>query len=133
MPSGDPFSDGQLAEISRVLSAASRDTGLDFSVYVGASDGDPRRYAERLHAALGERARNAVLLYVGPGERVLEIVTGADSHRRLSDRTCALATLTITSAFAGGDLVGGVLTGVRMLAEGAGRARSHAGDQEERV
>ena len=54
-------------------------------------------------------------------DRQLEIVTGKESSRRLSDRSCALAALSMTTSFAGGDLVGGIVTGVRMLAESAGR------------
>ena len=58
---------------------------------------------------------------VSPGDGLLEIVTGAESARRLSDRACALAALSMTTSFAGGDLVGGIVTGVRMLAEAAGQ------------
>jgi hypothetical protein len=59
---------------------------------------------------------------VSPGDRLLEIVTGKESARRLSDRACALAALSMTTSFAGGDLTGGVVTGLRMLSESAGRA-----------
>ena len=62
-----------------------------------------------------------MLLLVAPGDRQLEIVTGKESSRRLSDRSCALAALSMTTAFSGGDLVGGIVTGVRMLSESAGR------------
>src|SRR5512143_1706348 len=99
----------------------SSESGLHFSVYVGAVEGNPRDYAERLHAALGSHAANGVLVLVAPQERQLEIITGKQSSRRLSDRACALAALSMTSSFSGGDLVGGIITGVRMLAETAGR------------
>ena len=121
MPSGDPFSDAQIRDVSRACSTASQETGLHYSVYVGAVEGDIRDHAERLHAALGARANTGVLLLVAPGDRQLEIVTGKESTRRLSDRSCALAALSMTTAFSGGDLVGGIVTGVRMLAESAGR------------
>jgi len=121
VPSGDPFSDAQIREVSRACSTASQETGLHYSVYVGAVEGDIRDHAERLHAALGVRATNGVLVLVAPGDRQLEIVTGKESTRRLSDRSCALAALSMTTAFSGGDLVGGIVTGVRMLAESAGR------------
>ena len=124
MPSGNrsaPFTDGQEREISRACSTASAETGLHYSVYVGPVDGDIRDHAERLHAALGPLAPRAVLVCVAPGDRQLEIVTGKESSRRLSDRACALAALSMTTAFAGGDLPGGIVTGVRMLSEAAGR------------
>lgn len=121
MPSGEPFTDGQVREISRACSTASTESGLYYSVYVGPVEGEVRDHAERLHAALGDRAANGVLILVAPGDRQLEIVTGKQSSRRLSDRSCALAALSMTTAFSGGDLVGGIVTGVRMLSESAGR------------
>jgi uncharacterized membrane protein YgcG len=116
-----PFTDGQVREISRACSTASAESGLHFSVYVGAVEGDIREHAERLHAALGPQATSGALVLVAPGDRQLEIVTGKQSARRLSDRACALAALSMTTAFAGGDLVGGIVTGLRMLSEAAGR------------
>jgi uncharacterized membrane protein YgcG len=121
VPSGEPFTDGQVREISRACSTASAETGLHYSVYVGSAEGDIRDHAERLHAALGPLASHGVLILVAPGDRQLEIVTGKESSRRLSDRSCALAALSMTTSFSGGDLVGGIVTGVRMLAESAGR------------
>jgi uncharacterized membrane protein YgcG len=124
VPSGEgnqPFGDAQIREISRACGAASAETGLHYSVYVGPVEGDIRDHAERLHAALGPDAGRGVLLLVAPQDRQLEIVTGRESSRRLSDRACALAALSMTTAFAGGDLVGGIVTGLRMLSEASGR------------
>jgi len=121
VPSGEPFTDTQVREISRACSTASEECGLHYSVYVGPVEGDVRDHAERLHAALGARASSGVLVLVAPGDRQLEIVTGKESARRLSDRSCALAALSMTTAFSGGDLVGGIVTGLRMMAESAGR------------
>jgi uncharacterized membrane protein YgcG len=120
MPDTGPFTDGQIRDISRACSKATAETGLHYSVYVGSVEGDIREHAERLHAALGPLASRGVLILVAPGDRQLEIVTGKDSARRLSDRACALSALSMTTSFAGGDLVGGITTGVRMLGEAAG-------------
>src|SRR5205823_6079156 len=95
VPSGEPFTDGQVREISRACATAGAESGLHFSVYAGSVDGDVRDQAERLHAALGALAPRAVLVLVSPGDRQLEIVTGRDSSRRLSDRACALAALSM--------------------------------------
>jgi uncharacterized membrane protein YgcG len=118
---GEPFTDGQVREISRACSQASAESGLRYSVFVGPVEGEIRDHAERLHAALGPQASRSVLVLVAPGDRQLEIVTGKESSRRLSDRACALAALSMTTAFSGGDLVGGIVTGLRMLSEAAGR------------
>jgi uncharacterized membrane protein YgcG len=121
VPSGDAFTNDQIRDIERVVETARHETGLAFSVYVGGADGDIRDAAEKLHAAATPDPSQAVLVLVSPGDRLLEIVTGENSARRLSDRACALAALSMTTSFAGGDLVGGILTGVRMLAEAAGK------------
>lgn len=121
MPSGDAFTNDQIRDIERVVEMASGETGLTFSVYVGGAEGDIRDAAEALHAQFGVASTSTVLIVVSPGDRLLEIVTGEASARRLSDRACALAALSMTTSFAGGDLVGGILTGIRMLAEAAGK------------
>ena len=86
----------------------------------GGGDG-LRGTAERLHAALGDRSEDGVLLLVAPGQRRLEIVTGPEARRRVPDRAASLAALSMTTSFSGGDLVGGIVTGLRMLADAAGR------------
>lgn len=121
MPSGEAFTNEQQADIERVIELAEAETGLAFSVYIGNVEGDIRDAAEAKHAAFGARASGTVLILISPGDRLLEIVTGEAAARRLTDRACALAALSMTTSFAGGDLAGGIVTGIRMLAESAGR------------
>jgi uncharacterized membrane protein YgcG len=127
VPNGEAFTADQEREISKACATATSETGIHHSVYVGPAEGDVRDHAERLHAALGRRAANAVLIYVAPGERQLEIVTGKTCGRRVTDRACHLAALSMTTAFTGGNLVGGIVTAVRMLSESAGRQLAPAG------
>ncbi len=115
-----PFSLKQLERIDEALTMASRETGISFTVYVGRLSGDTRATAEALFPRLGAKAPNGVLLAVDPGQRVLEIVTGQVSVKRLPDRSCALAALSMTAAFGSGDLVGGIVNGLRMLSDQAG-------------
>jgi uncharacterized membrane protein YgcG len=122
-----PFTPRQLARLDEALTMSSRETGIDFSVYVGALDEPTREHAERLHTGLGEMAPNGVLLAVSPGQRVLHIVTGEHSSRRLPDRSCALAALSMEASFSGGDLVGGIVNGLRMLSDQVGHRASHRG------
>jgi hypothetical protein len=115
-----PFSPRQLARIDEAMTLSSRESGLTFSVYVGALDEPHRAAAESLFETLAERATDPVLVAVSPGQRVLHIVTGEQSAGRLPNRACALAALGMRAAFSGGDLVGGIVTGLRMLADSAG-------------
>ena len=86
-------------------------------------NGDVREYAQRLHASFGEQAETAVLTLVEPEQRRVEIVTGAVARRRLDDRAAGLVSLSMATSFAGGDLAGGVVNGVRMMAQSAARPR----------
>ena len=104
---------------------SSRETGLRFTLYVGELGTPTRARAEELHAHSGGATTEAVLIAVSPGQRVVEVVTGSAAARRLPDRACALAVLSMTTAFAGGDLVGGIVNGLRQLSDQAGRPPAH--------
>ncbi|MDX6285860.1 MAG: hypothetical protein QOG53_1345 [Frankiales bacterium] len=123
MPAGEAFTERQIADIARAAKAAVSQTGLNFSVFVGQSEGPPARYADRLLAALGNQATNSVLILVDPSARRVEVVTGRDAASRLDDRSCGLACLSMTSSFSGGDLTGGITTGLRMLGDSVVWAR----------
>ena len=115
-----PFTTRQLLRLDEALRVADKQTGLTFSVYVGELEEPVRQYAERLHKQLDGSDR-AVLLAVSPNQRLLEIVTGNEARKRISDRDAKLAALSMAASFAGGDLAGGVLSGLDQLATHAGR------------
>lgn len=117
-----PFNPVQLARLDEALTLSARSTGLGFSVYLGDLGEDTRDRAEELHAEFGDNAASAVLIAVSPGQRRVEIVTGAESTRRLPDRACNLAIMSMVASFKEGDLVGGLVSGLRMLSDQAGPA-----------
>ena len=115
-----PFTTRQLLRLDEALRVADQQTGLTFSVYIGDLEEPVRQSAETLHRQL-EGAASSVLVAVSPNQRVLEIVTGSEARKRVSDRDAKLAALSMAAAFAGGDLAGGVLAGLDQLASHAGR------------
>jgi uncharacterized membrane protein YgcG len=121
----DGLSVSQQERIEHSVSQCRSEHGLDVSVLVGDLDlpdlSGFRAGAERLHAALGDRARSAVLLVVAPGQRRVEIVTGPAARRRVPDRVAALAVLSMTTAFSGGDLAGGIIDALRQICQAAGK------------
>jgi uncharacterized membrane protein YgcG len=119
VPAGDAFSARQRDDIDRAIRLGEKQGQMRIAVYVGALEGESRDAARRLHAALGDEAAGAVLVAVDPAARAVEIVTGAELARRLHDRECSLAAMTMTSSFALGDLAGGIVDGIRALAEHA--------------
>jgi hypothetical protein len=115
-----PFTPRQLSRLDEALTLSSRETALSFSIYVGAFEEPTRAHAERLHAKL-PRPAEGVLIAVSPQQRVLHIVTGEQSTRRLPDRACSLAALSMRASLSVGDLVGALVNGLRMLSDQAGR------------
>jgi hypothetical protein len=115
-----PFKPSQLARVEEALTRASQETGLLFSVYVGGLGDDSRRVANAMFAKLAVRHPAPVLVAVSPGERKLEIVTGGESARRIPNRSAGLAALAMRASFSNGDLTGGLVSGLRQLADAAG-------------
>ena len=116
------FSAGERFEIDRAIRAAEEASRYEFSVFVGRSpvggEGDPREYAVGLHSALVAPS-HSVLVMVDPVARVIEVVTGSVVKRTLSDHEVQLAILEMQTAFAAGDIVGGLKRGIAMLAQHA--------------
>jgi len=125
---GDGLTPRQQERIEAVIEGARKENGLDISVLVGDLELDDlsqfRSACERLHAALGNRCRVAVLLVAAPGQRRVEVVTGPEVRRRVPDRVSALAVLSMTSSFRGGDLASGIVDAVRLIADAAGRGQA---------
>ena len=121
-----PFKQSQLTRIDEALTLASRETGLLFSVYVGPLGDEPRLAADRLFGKLAARHPAPVLIAVSPAERRMEIVTGGESARRIPNRVAGLAALAMRGSFSSGDLTGGIVTGLRQLADAAGSSGSVA-------
>jgi hypothetical protein len=115
-----PFTTRQLLRLDEALRVADSSTGLTFSIYVGDLDEPVRGHAEKLHSELVDPA-HSVLIAVSPNQRSLEIVTGSQARRRLPDRAAKLAALSMTASFGGGDLAGGLVSGLSQLADHAGK------------
>ena len=121
MAGGDGLNPEQRERIERSRRAAEQATGMHFWVRVGPFAGEPRLEAERLLTNLVESPHDAgVLILLGPGERRLEVMTTAAAKRRLPDATVGLAVLAMTSSFGVGDLVGGLVNGLRQMSDSAG-------------
>ena len=128
MPAGEAFSERQRDDLARAIRIAENDTGLSFSVYVGALGDDSRGRALDLHAELGDAA-SATLIAVDPGGRQLEIVTGHEAKRWLDDYACGLGAISMTTQFTAGDLAGGIINGLRTLAEHARHPKTLHNDE----
>jgi uncharacterized membrane protein YgcG len=114
----------QRDRVERARVQAEEQTGLRFSIYVAAVTGAITETARRLLASVEPDPASAVLVVVDPGARLLEIVTGSVAARHLADRDAALTAVSMTTSFANGDLVEGIVDGLRTLADHARSPRT---------
>lgn len=129
MPAGDPFTKSERFALDDAIRQAEQQSRVEFSVFVGNAEGDPRAFATSLHNSLVVPARS-ILIMVDPTRRILEIVTGGFVRRTLSDAEVDLAVLAMQSEFASGDLVSGLLRGIHLLADHARAPETlHAGPE----
>lgn len=120
MRAGDRLLPDDVKRIEWATRRAEENSGFSFTAYVAEPDltGTVPDRAHALHAGLLDRDR-AVLVYVDPQRRELQIVTGAETTRTLTDTECRLAAATMVSSFAAGDLAGGLVNGISQLGEAA--------------
>lgn len=123
MAAGEAFTSAQRLQIDRAIRDAEMVCRFEFSVFVGASEGEARAYAERLHAALVAPS-HSILILVDPVARAIEIVTGVEVRRRLDDNAVRLAVVEMQSQFAVDDLAGGIVRGIHTLASSARKPRT---------
>ena len=122
MAAGEAFTREQHERLERARRGAETETGIRFWLRVGELDTDPRLQAEHLLANLVQSPRDeAVLILVAPGARRVEIMSTHSARRRITDQAAGLVVLTMTSSFAVGDLIGGIVNAFRQLADAAGR------------
>jgi uncharacterized membrane protein YgcG len=112
------FSSAERYALDETIRKAEQQSRVEFSLFVGSAEGDPRTFATQLHNSLVAPARS-ILIMVDPDARALEIVTGGYVRRTLTDKEVELTALQMQTSFAEGDLVGGLKRGIAMLAEHA--------------
>ena len=115
---GEYLSDRERQQVDKAIRRAETACRYEFSVFVGAAEAESHPFASRLHASLTAPARS-ILIMVDPVARLLEIITGADVRRDISDAEVELVVLQMQTSFATGDLVDGLTRGITMLAEHA--------------
>jgi uncharacterized membrane protein YgcG len=112
------FSSAERYALDETIRKAEQQSRVEFSLFVGSAEGDPRAFATQLHNSLVAPARS-ILIMVDPDARALEIVTGGYVRRTLTDKEVELTALQMQTSFAEGDLVGGLKRGIEMLSEHA--------------
>jgi uncharacterized membrane protein YgcG len=112
------FNSAERFQLEDAIRTAEQVSRIEFSLFVGRAEGDPRAFATRLHNSLVAPSRS-ILIMLDPAARRLEIITGGEVRRTLSDQEVELAVAQMQTTFAEGDLVGGLKRGIQMLADHA--------------
>jgi len=115
---GDYLSNADRQAIDATIRKAEQLSRIEFTVFVGTAEGDPRSFATRLHNTLIASSRSCLIM-VDPSARAVEVVTGGHVRQRVSDEEVELAVAAMTTSFAAGDLIGGLRQGISMIAEHA--------------
>ncbi|HEY5335591.1 MAG TPA: DUF5130 family protein [Mycobacteriales bacterium] len=127
MAAGEAFSFLSQQRLDEAVAAFEQQTGLPASIYVGTTEGDVEEFADTSVGLIPEHAEGLVLVVVDPGRRQTVVRTVGPAVDRLSEGSCALAVLSMTTSFGVGDLVGGLVIGLRMLADATTEARTRHG------
>ncbi len=118
MAAGDLFSNADRLAIDSTIRKCEQQSRIEFSVFVGEADGDPRPFATQLHNTLVAPSRS-VLIMVDPLARVIEVVTGGYVRSKITDSEVELAIAAMQTSFAAGDIASGIRQGISMIAEHA--------------
>lgn len=123
MARGERLTTSERTGLEETIRRAEQESRVEFSVFIGTAEGAPHAFATQLHNSLVAPARSIVIM-VDPQSRVVEVVTGGWVRRTLRDQQSELAVAAMQSAFAAGDLAGGLRRGITMLAENARAPRT---------
>ena len=120
MAAGDALTEADRLALDKTIRLAEQTCRFEFSVFVGPVRG-------RRHPCLRDPAPQpprgarpaACWCCVDPRRRVIEVVTGGEVRRHLTDAEVELAVLEMASEFAAGNMLVGLQRGIAMLAEHA--------------
>ena len=116
--------------VADAVDRAERATGLQFCVYLGPSEEEPRALAERLFETASTAGHPAVLLLVSPVHRRVEILTADWAQERVPDAACEAAIEHMRPLLRSGKYDQALVEGIAHLATVAGEGEPEHPDDE---
>ncbi|MCW4353486.1 DUF5130 domain-containing protein [Hoyosella sp. YIM 151337] len=113
-----PFDKDDLIRLDDALTFGTRATGVKFTIYLGELGERSNDRAFELLDSLDDPDHTA-LIAVAPGERKIEIVSGAAVVGKVGDRVCQLGVTAALPAFREGKLIDGLVAAVKVMAAAA--------------
>ncbi len=112
-----PFPNIDLVVLDNALKYGSRAARSRFAVYIGDLGADTAATARELLARV-PTPDNAVLLAVSPDQKAIEVVYGSQVSGRGIEESAPLGVSAAAASFKEGNLIDGLISGVRVLAAG---------------
>ncbi len=112
-----PFPAIDLVTLDDALSRGTRASRARMAVYIGDLGADPAARAREILAHV-PTPNDAVLLAVSPDQHVIEVAYGAGVRGRGAESSAPLGVAAAASAFKEGNLIDGLVSGVRVLSAG---------------
>ena len=112
-----PFSIKDLVAVDDALKYGSRASKARFAIYLGDLGSDTAARAREILAKV-PTPDNAVLLAVSPDQGAIEVVYGSHVRGRGAESAAPKGVAAAASEFERGDLVGGLVSAVRVLSSG---------------
>ncbi|HME49393.1 DUF5130 domain-containing protein [Mycobacterium sp.] len=112
-----PFPIMDLVRLDDALAYGTRDSRARLAVYLGDLGADTAARAREI-LALVPTPNDAVLLAVSPDQHAIEVVYGAGVKGRGAESVAPLGVAAAASAFKEGNLMDGLISGVRVLGAG---------------
>ena len=112
-----PFPASDLVTLDDALTYGSRASKARMAVYIGDLGNDPASRAREILAQV-PTPNDAVLLAVSPNQQAIEVVYGAGVKGRGAESAAPLGVAAAASAFKEGNLMDGLISGVRVLSAG---------------
>jgi uncharacterized membrane protein len=114
------LSSKERSRVEAAVARAERATGLQFLTYLGPGGDDPAAAAHALLTQQGYASVPAVVVFVAPDNRSVQIVTSEGGRQRVSDEACARAVEVMVPLFKKGKWIDGIEQGIALIAAEAG-------------
>ncbi|BBX74364.1 DUF5130 domain-containing protein [Mycobacterium shinjukuense] len=112
-----PFPIKDLVALDDALTYSSRASNARFAVYLGDLGGDTAAKAREILAKV-PTPDHAVLIAVSPNQCAIEVVYGSKLRGRGAESAAPLGVAAASSAFEQGELIGGLISAIRVLSAG---------------
>lgn len=116
-----PFTKKELMDLDAELQAATEESGVHYSVYIGDLGSDAVTGAQAILPTVPE-AEHAALIAVSPNSRDIVVLSGINVTDKINDRVAQLGVTAAIAGFRDGNLIDGLISALRVMSAAATRS-----------